>query len=210
MTPLGPPARRSGSMNTRPPRPPGSGPATPTGHPVGTRPVEAADSRAWRFDAAGRSAIGRDLSPTLRLVRPPEDEATPRAAASPTLHSPDVEMETTDPRWVLAVRTGQCLQGSVLAPEQRDRLLILARLMGLTPFDANLIIAIVQDQARRGLAAEYCAAAGRRQLAMIPRPRKPGRFHGRRSGRRSGFEIAGWIVVLLTLELLVLAWWFSH
>ncbi|MHC5113841.1 MAG: hypothetical protein ACYTGP_05375 [Planctomycetota bacterium] len=66
-----------------------------------------------------------------------------RAAASATL-------DPTDPRWVLAVRTQSQLQGTALSPERRAAVMRTARRLGVRPFDANVIIAIVQDQARRG------------------------------------------------------------
>ncbi len=75
-----------------------------------------------------------------------------------------------DPRWILALRTSDLLQGDILAPQDRDRLLKLGKVLGLTPFDANMIIAIIQDQARRGYEPRYCAAAGEPQLRMIPLP----------------------------------------
>lgn len=150
---------------------------------------------------------GRRATPTpgpqLRLVRPPDDSAATPVAAPQVDTSPI--MDAADPRWVLAVRTSQCLQGTILAPEQRDRLLILARLLGLTPFDANLIIAIVQDQARRGHAQDYCAAAGRSQLAMIPLPAKArlkAAIH-----RRRPLRTATLVATFITIELLIVAWW---
>ena len=77
---------------------------------------------------------------------------------------------TTDPRWVLAVRAAEQLQGATLAPPARDRLVRMARTFGLTAFDANLIIAVVQDQARRGYAPAFCPTAGEPQLRMVPLP----------------------------------------
>lgn len=68
------------------------------------------------------------------------------------------------------MRTGEALQGAVLRPDRREKLLRLGRLLGLTPFDCNMIIAIVQDQARRGHDPAYCATAGQRQLEMITPP----------------------------------------
>ena len=59
-----------------------------------------------------------------------------------------------DPRWVLAVRAAGMLQAgpaAILTPDRRRRLVVLASSMGLRPFDAALVIAIVQDAARAGL-----------------------------------------------------------
>ena len=83
-----------------------------------------------------------------------------RAAAGNTKLSP------TDPRWVLAVRAYSQLQGSALTPERRERVLETARLLGVRPFDANLIIAIAQDHARRGETLAEAAPT----LSIVARP----------------------------------------
>ncbi len=94
--------------------------------------------------------------PRLRLVGSDDGEAVTswlaardvadenRAAAG------NSSLDPTDPRWVLAARTHSQLQGSTLTPERRDRVLRTARQLGVRPFEANVIIAIVQDHARRG------------------------------------------------------------
>lgn len=56
-----------------------------------------------------------------------------------------------DARWVFAVRARREVQGghaAIVTPESRKRLLRLANRLGLRDFDANLVIAIVQDDAR--------------------------------------------------------------
>lgn len=56
-----------------------------------------------------------------------------------------------DARWVFAVRVRREVQGghaAIVTPESRKRLLKLANRLGLRDFDANLVIAIVQDDAR--------------------------------------------------------------
>lgn len=104
-----------------------------------------------------------DAAPRLKLVG---TEAEPRRLQR---FSSDQPLRgATDPRWVLAVRTSEQLQGAILPPEARARLLRLGRLLGLTPFDCSLVIAVVQDQARRGYAPADCPAAGAQQLQMIP------------------------------------------
>jgi hypothetical protein len=55
---------------------------------------------------------------------------------------------------VLALRAAECLDGghaAILRPERRRRLLHIANVLGVGQFDANLVIAIVQDNARRGV-----------------------------------------------------------
>ena len=76
------------------------------------------------------------------------------------------QLEPTDPRWVLAMRAYSQLQGSTLTPEKRQRVLDNAKVIGLRPFDANLIIAVVQDHARRG----ESPAEAQSTLSMIASP----------------------------------------
>jgi hypothetical protein len=64
------------------------------------------------------------------------------------------ELDPTDPRWALAMRTRTQLQGGLLMPEGRRRVMRTASILGIRPFEANMIIALVQDQARRGVAGE--------------------------------------------------------
>lgn len=109
-----------------------------------------------------------------------------------------------DPRWVLAVRTAELLEGATLRPEKRERLLHLGRMFGLSMFDASLIIAIVQDQARRGHDPMHCPTAAERQLCMIPRPRQRSIFDAFR-GRRA-WQTAFIITGILAIEL-ILIWW---
>ncbi len=117
--------------------------------------------------------------PSLKLASRPAEDAPPvlRNVGQPIV-SP------SDPRWVLALRTAEALQGSLITPEKRQALVRLGKVMGLTAFDANLVIAIVQDQARRGYAADYCPTAGEQQLQMVPLPRLASvrnHFPGRRA-----------------------------
>jgi len=74
--------------------------------------------------------------------------------------------DPNDARWMLATETQRALQGAVLAYEDRRRLLAMANRLGVRAFDANLILAIVQDRARRGEPLESAAAT----LAVIPQP----------------------------------------
>jgi hypothetical protein len=91
-------------------------------------------------------------------------------------------MSRDDARWVFAVVVRSMLEGgsqAILPPESRRRLLSQAHSAGIREFDAGLIIAIVQDGARRGeWIAPASAASGERhevsselreRLAMVPR-----------------------------------------
>jgi hypothetical protein len=63
------------------------------------------------------------------------------------------KLKGTDARWVFAVLVSKSLEGgraAILSPEKRERLVASAVSMGLRPFDAHLVIAIVQDCARCG------------------------------------------------------------
>lgn len=140
---------------------------------LGSGPRLAGDG-PWPPAAAHQSPLSAaatvEAQPRLRLVGA-------RAIVKPQIvpATGDAIGGTTDPRWVLAVRVAEQLQGSILPPARRDRLVRMGKMFGLTAFDSNLIIAIVQDQARRGYAPAYCPTAGEPQLRMVPRPRPRGR-----------------------------------
>jgi hypothetical protein len=53
-----------------------------------------------------------------------------------------------DPALKLAAQVRTQLQGPVLSPERRERILKIANKLGMRPFEASLIIAIEQDRAR--------------------------------------------------------------
>lgn len=120
-------------------------------------------------------------------------------APPPRVQAPSMQpLQATDPRWVLAVRTQEQLQGAILSPDRRDKLLRLGRTLGLGPFEANLIIAIVQDQARRGLSI----AQAHQTLQFVPlRTRHAGR-------KRWGWRIGMTALAVVLLEwLAVVLWW---
>lgn len=80
-------------------------------------------------------------------------------------------LSALDPRWALAVRTNSMLQGgraAVLPPESRRFLVGLGKDINLRPFDANLIIAIVQDAARAGY--DPLGTEARLRLKMVREP----------------------------------------
>jgi len=113
---------------------------------------------------------------------------------------------SSDPRWVLAVRTAELLQGDILTPERRERIIRMGRLFNLTPFDANMVIAIVQDQARRGIAPQLCPTAGEPQLRMISPPQQRS-FRQLIRSRRS-LTLAALLCALLAVEGLMIMWVF--
>lgn len=137
-------------------------------------------------------------SPSLRLTGAPRQKRPTDAQRQP----PSTIRDHHDPRWVLAVRTAEQLEGTLLRPERRERLLRTGKLFGLSAFDCNLVIAIVQDQARRGHKPEYCPTAGAAQLSLIPLPRHATLLTHLRTKR--ALWIATLMLALLALEALLL------
>ena len=83
-------------------------------------------------------------------------------------------LQSGDARWVLAVQAAASIQGgraAVLSPERRRRLQAIAANLGLRPFDATLVLAVVQDAARTG--SDPLNAETEQRLALI-RPAEPG------------------------------------
>ena len=191
----------------------GAGAGYPSLRRTGPGPV----SRPQRADRAGRSeqtgraqrpgattptpTVRRDEAPSLHLVGTDVD-TVPRSAQS---HTRPIT-EASDPRWVLALRTAELLEGTILTPEKRQRLIRTGRLMGLNVFDCNLVIAIVQDQARRGHSPSDCPAAGVSQLAMVPLPHHAGILAQLR--QRPGLLVGGIVVTMILAELALLRWLF--
>ena len=130
--------------------------------PAGDKPVRKV-SRRGKSRPITESGVGPEGN-KLRLVGSAAPDMKP-PVANPTPIS-----SATDPRWVLAIRTAQVLEGDVLPPAKRETLMATGKSMGLTAFDCSLILAIVQDRARRGIAPDQCPAAGEAQLALIPLP----------------------------------------
>lgn len=105
--------------------------------------------------------------------------------------SPAAALEATDPRWVMAVRVRESLQGACLTADARRRVLRIGRMLGLNDFDCNIIIAIVQDTARRGEGLHGAADT----LALVPR-RQP-------QARCANWRTAVWVASLLAVEAVV-------
>jgi hypothetical protein len=124
------------------------------------------------------------------------------AAERPTLReavtsASEPVLDARDPRWVLALRTAEALEGPILRLEKRQWLLRLGRVMGLSPFAANLVIAVMQDRARRGVGRDDLAYAAAADLALIPasQPR-----------RGQVWATTAAVAALLVMQALVL-WW---
>lgn len=107
----------------------------------------APDPTAPRLRLSGDPVLPR----VNTLPRSNTAPASPFAQALPAPRPPG--LTPADPRWVFAVRAAAAItpsSGGVLPPERRQRLNKDAAALGLRPFDAALIIAIVQDAARTG------------------------------------------------------------
>ncbi|MEX0653640.1 MAG: hypothetical protein WD534_15405 [Phycisphaeraceae bacterium] len=153
--------------------------------------------------------------PERRKPRPATAEPSPLrlvgqtglSTAGQATHRPGADpiQDVHDPRWVLAVRVAEKLEGPILRPEHRQQLVGLGRLLGLSVFDCNLVIAIVQDQARRGHEPAYCPTAGEDQLRMIPLPRRASFLATLR--QRPALLVAGVLGTLILIELALLGWW---
>ena len=142
----------------------------------------------------------RAQRPTLRQLRlRPTKPGTTASDLNTTRFGQPID-GPTDPRWVLAVRTAEQLEGDILIPERREKLLRLAKPLGLTQFAASLVIAIVQDQARRGHPPLDCPTAGEEQLRMVS---LPGSSDASRRKMHTAFAVAA----LLAVELIIIQWW---
>ncbi len=132
-------------------------PARPVSGETSVEAARAAIAEANR--QASRIGLGPRFLETLEETR----------LATPALLSDDA-------RWVFAVRVRREIQGgraAIVAPESRKRLLKLAHRLGLRDFDANLVIAIVQDDARLYPSpAPVPSSAAKGPLAMV-RPAQP-------------------------------------
>ena len=162
------------------------------------------DFRLTGFDGpAEREAWAAQQQARLEIIK----ENRIAAARAPGL-------DPSDPRWILAMQTQARLQGAVLTPERREQLLASGRKLGLRPFEANLVIAIVQDRARCGKSESLKAAqpAMRLVAASLERDQKISAGAGAtRAGRRDA-SWPKWLAALAAAAAaaaLVLRW-LSH
>jgi hypothetical protein len=126
------------------------------------------------------------------------------AAAAPrhrALRADNAAVEV-DPRWVIAVAATRSLEGgraAIMTVESRRRVASLARSLGLREFDASLVIAIVQDAARRG---EPLGGATAARLELVP---QRSQVHGPSAGALLTMSLclAG---LLFTAMLWIAAW----
>jgi len=129
-----------------------------------------------------------ESNPALHL-RP--GQAAPAEAVAASVAQANREaagLTADDARAILAARVADSLDGgraAILPAQRRQRLLDLARRLGLRPFDANLVIAIVQDGARSG---QVHPGGTDPRLALVGAPQ-----------RRSGSGAIGLILAAVTI-----------
>jgi len=87
-------------------------------------------------------------------------------------------LDPRDPRWILAMQTQARLQGSMLTADRRQRLMNSAKKLGMRPFEANLVIAIVQDRARIGQPVETSTPTLRLMREVDPQTTKDAASEG--------------------------------
>ena len=95
--------------------------------------------------------VNNDDGSPPRAWAPRTTRLSHRTPQNPPAASPAIT--AADPRWLFSIRVASLLEGgraAVLRPERRERLTATAKGLGLRAFDAALIIAMVQDEARRG------------------------------------------------------------
>ncbi len=118
-------------------------------------------------------------SARLRLVVPNEGPTTEEVRARKAVEQENRRAaklaydESEDVRRVLAMKTAEVLEGgraAILAPQHRRQLVRQGERFGMRPFEANLVIAVVQDAARRGDTLESEVVS--RSLDVIPAPRE--------------------------------------
>lgn len=88
-------------------------------------------------------------------ITPPPPPAQVRAAARDIARENRraASLSQSEAREILTLRVTELLQGgraAILTPERRTRAIRIARMLGVRDFDAHLVIAVVQDRARRG------------------------------------------------------------
>ena len=120
--------------------------------------------------------IDAQAHPALRLVNTSVDSDVgalpPRHKAVSRENKAAAALTSSDARWAIAAATANAIEGgtaAIISPERRRHIVHLATGLGLRPFDANLIIAIVQDAARSGQGPLGAHVIDR--LTMIREPR---------------------------------------
>ena len=146
---------------------------------------------ALTIETSGKAALSRAAEESMKRRR--MEVARENHAAS--------SLDADDARWVFAVLVSKVLDGgraAILAPDRRRLLMGNAKEMGLREFDANLVIAIVQDCVRTG--HERLCPRTEARLAMVrvaqpPFTIQPWQFVV--AGIVAGSAIAGMVIMWL-------------
>lgn len=151
-----------------------------------------------------RAMTSAASTPRLRLVgaeelppaTSPRDLRSAGAEVARENHSAgrNAALDPGDPRWKLAVAAYSKLTGTTLTPERRAQVMKTARVLGVRPFEANVIIAIIQDHARTGRSLPEAAGT----IGLINKP----------SGA-TGAGLWRWAAALTAAAILnaLLIWW---
>ena len=140
--------------------------------PIPPRPVARA-----RLSLVSDDRVVGTVRPVPRPTPTPHTPVPPtraEAVAAENRTAADHPFDPADPRWILATRAAAALEGgraAILPPERRARLVCLATSLGLRPFDAHLVIAIVQDDARTG--TRPLADTAKHRVALVRPPADP-------------------------------------
>ncbi len=131
--------------------------------------------------APTRTPVYAETRPTKRVPRDQRKHkeeliaiARQRIAAE---NRASAELPIDDARRIVATRIARALEGgraAILTPDVRRDIVTEAKRMGLRPFDANLIIAIVQDRARCAEPLDQLAADGRIRLVRAAGAKRGG------------------------------------
>lgn len=114
------------------------------------RSTDAGERRRSGTVQFGALAAMNEARKRGRAGKATQDAARSAVAMENVLAS---KMSADDARWILAMKVGQLIEGGTsafLSGERRRSVMASARSLGLREFDASLIIAIVQDNARAG------------------------------------------------------------
>lgn len=108
---------------------------------------------------------------TLRLARESDVLPPPAAIREVGLENRMAALAADDVRAAFAATVAASLEGgraAILRPKARQALMASGAKLGLRPFDTSLVIAIVQDAARRGEGVNAAPVHGR--LGMVGEP----------------------------------------
>ncbi len=171
-----------------------------------TNPPRASD--VWRQTISrDTQSVARPTSASPTTSQKDQTSHLQLVGTADASHQPIIEpiVRATDPRWVLALRVVEMMEGPILEPQRRERLIKLGQSMGLTAFDSNMVIAIMQDQARRGVSPDVCPRSGLAQLSMISPSHTTKRNSEFRRGRAWLFALT--LAGLVAIELMLIFGW---